>query len=252
MKTSTVLFLLTAISVAPLRAEGPSAADLAAKLSAVLEDNSSTTRLKMDLESAAGKSTLQLKAEARRTAASSEVRYLVLWPKDRKGEGFVLRKSGNQAATGSVFTPPDSLKPISQMQDPVFGSDLAYEDLVENYFAWASQSIVGEETINRAACQILESKPGKKDRTSYGGVKTWVDSKRMVPMKIEKFGTNGQLVRTITITFLAKDDLGRLVPANFRVERPGSKTTTVIEGSNIRHDISLTDATFSPEALKEK
>lgn len=252
MKIPAVLLLLIAISGSSLRAEPLSAANLAAKLSAALQDNSSTTRLKMDIESDTGKTTLQLKADARRTAAATDVRYLVLWAKERKGEAFVLRKSGKQATTGSLFIPPDSLKPISQMQDGVFGSDLAYEDLVENYFVWPNQKLVGEEAINRVACQILESKPGPGDRRSYGQVKTWIDPKRMVPLKIEKFGNNGQLVRTITITFLAKDDLGRLVPANFRVERPGSKTTTVIEGSNIKHDVSFSDAIFSPEALKGK
>lgn len=236
--------------VSPLRAESPSAADLAAKLSAVLEDNSSTARLKMDLESAAGKTTLQLKVESLRTAAAIDVRYLVLWPKERKGESFVLHKNSRQAAKGSVFTPPDSLKPISQMQDGIFGSDLAYEDLVDNYFAWSSQNIVGEETINRSGCQILESKPGPGDRTGYSRVKTWIDPKKMVPLKVEKYGSNGQLVRTITITLVTKDDLGRFIPVNLRVERPGGKTVTVLEGSNIRHDLPLTDATFSPEGLR--
>jgi len=254
MKIRTAFFLPAAaiLSLSLLRADGPSATELSGKLSAAVLDNSSVARLKMDFSANGKKTVLQLKADARRTSAASDVRYLVLWPKERKGESFVLRKSGNQAATGLVFLPPASLKPLSpsQMQDGIFGSDLAYADLVENYFAWANQSLVGEETVNRAACQILESKPGKGDRSGYGSVKTWVDTQRMVPLKIEKYAPNGQLIRRITITLCAKDDTGRLIPANFRVERPGDQSVTTMEGSNIKHDVPLTDADFSPESLR--
>ena len=47
------------------------------------------------------------------------------------------------------------------MGNGLFDSDLAYQDAVENFFAWKKQAIVGSEAINGVNCQILESKPDK-------------------------------------------------------------------------------------------
>jgi hypothetical protein len=229
-------------------------AALAAKLHEAVQDNASSVRLKLEFTSQAGeKVVLQLQAKARRTAAATDVLYQVLWPKERKGEGFLLRKSANQAAAGCVFTPPDQLRALTaaQMQDGIFGSALAYEDLVDGFYGWASQQIVGTETLGRVACQILESKPGKADRTGYSSVRSWIDVKRMVPIRVEKFGANGQMLRRITSTRIAKDDINRQVPASFSVQQAGQATETVLEGSNSKHDVSFTDADFNPEALQK-
>ena len=105
-----------------------SARDLAARLSANVQDGSSSVRLKMEIHAAAGgpKTVLQLQMKARRTKTATDLVYQVLWPKERKGESFLLRKAADRAPSGAVFVPPDSLRPISssQMKDAVFGSDL--------------------------------------------------------------------------------------------------------------------------------
>ncbi len=181
----TRLFLAAFVSLASLHAqETPDAKALAAKLADAVWDDSSTARLKMDFQPAGGEKTvLQLKINARRARGATEVHYQVLWPKDRKDGSFILRKPAGQPATGSVLT-AGTVKPVGNMQEGIFGSDLAYEDLVGNYFAWENQKITGPETIGRIPCQILESKPGKGDHSGYGSVKTWIDTKRMVPLKV--------------------------------------------------------------------
>jgi hypothetical protein len=233
--------------------EGQLAArDLADKLSANVLDGNSVLRLKMETETTGGKVVLQLQAKARRSKAVSDILYQVIWPKERKGEGFLLRQAANQAATGSVFTPPDSLRALTggQMLEGVFGSGLAYEDLVGNFFSWSSQTLAGEEVLSRVPCQILESKPGKGDETGYTMVRSWIDVKRMVPMRIEKFGAGGRMLTRILTTRVARDDTGRQVPASFTVQRAGQEALTLLEGSNSKHDVTLTDADFSTEALR--
>lgn len=233
----------------------PNAQELAAKLNANLQDGSALVRLKLETTPAAGgaKTTLQLQVKSRRTKSATDIIYQVLWPKERKGEAFLLHKSGSGAATGSVFTLPDSLQPLSaaQMKEGIFGSDLSYADLVENFFSWEQQAIVGEETIDRVPCQILESKPGGGDRSMYSKVRSWIDTKRMVPLKVEKYLASGQLGRQVTTTRVAKDDTDRPVPASVMVQRPGQTSVTELEGSNSRHDVTFTDADFTAEALRK-
>lgn len=232
----------------------PSAKDLATQLSNNIQDASSLVRLKMEVRqpAAGGKMVLQLQVRSQRTKGSTDLAYQILWPKERKGEGFLLRKSGERAPTGSVFTLPDSLAPLtaSKMNDGIFGSDLSYDDLVENFFAWENQSIVGTETVDRVLCQILESKPGGGARSGYSKVRSWIDTKRMVPLRVEKFADSGKLVKRVDTTRVAKDDTGKSVAASFSIQRPGQDSITEIEGSNIKHDVTFTAADFTPEALR--
>jgi hypothetical protein len=233
--------------------DAPSAQTLAGRLSANMMDGSSVVRLKMEIQRPAGgaKTVLQLQVKTRRTKAATEIIYSVLWPKDRKGESFLLRRPADRAPSGNTFSPPDVVRPIasSQMKDGVFGSDIAYEDLVDNFFAWEHQAIVGTETVDRVPCQILESKPDKGDRTIYARVRSWIDVKRMVPLRVEKYGASG-LVRRIDTTRVVKDDKNVHIPASLAVQRPGQDSVTEIEGTNIRHDVNFSDGDFTPDALR--
>jgi outer membrane lipoprotein-sorting protein len=91
----------------------------------------------------------------------------VLWPNERKGEAVLLRASPGRPPTGSLFVPPDKLRPhsSSQMNESLFGSDLSYEDVIENFYAWEHQAIAGTEVVDRFSCLILESKPGQSDHS---------------------------------------------------------------------------------------
>ena len=233
-------------------AAAPSAGAMAEALSAKQSDGASYIRLKMEVkQGGAVKNALQLQIKSRASRAGTELVYQVLWPKERKGEAVMLKRSGGRMASGAVFTPPDSVRPLdaSKMDDPLFGSDLSYEDVIDNFFAWEQQSIVGTETIDRVNCQILESKPGKSARSSYTSVKTWVDPRRMVPMRVEKFSGN-RLVRRIDTTRVVTDDKGRQIPANLAVHSGSGDSVTELDGSRIKHNVSFTEDEFTPEGLK--
>lgn len=253
MKPYLTLLFLTLTAFHAHSADAISANNLAAKLSALQQDGSSVVRLKMAVQGAA-KTTLQLQIKQRRTNAGTEVVYLVLWPKERAGEAVLLRKTGNQAATGSIFTPPGKMRTLdsSQMKEPLFGSDLSYADVLENFFAWQNQTIIGTEVVNRVNCQILESKPGKGQRSNYASVRTWVDASRIVPLRIEKFNGAGQLMRRIDSGRIVTDDMQRRVPASMTVSDPNRGSSTELDGSSLKHDVSFSAQEFTPEGLQQK
>jgi len=232
-----------------------SGTDLAARLSGLQEDGSSYVRLKLDVKQPPGttKVALQLQIKQRRTKAATEVVYQVLWPKERKGEAVLLRKIGDRPATGSLFRPPDTIRPITgeQMKEPLFGSDLSYEDIIENFFRWEHQTIVGTEVVDRVNCQILESKPGKGQRFSYGSVRTWVDARRLVPLRVEKYAASGELVRRIDSTKVTSDENHSHIPANLSVYGRRQDSVTELDGSRIVHDVTYADRAFTPEGLNE-
>jgi outer membrane lipoprotein-sorting protein len=229
-----------------------SASDLAARLNAWQQDGSSYVRLRMVVSEPAGKNTFQIQIKGRRTKSSTDVVYQILWPKERKGEGILLQKGAGRSTTGATFVPPNTLRSLdlSQMKEPFLDSALSYEDLVENFFAWEQQAIVGTEDVDGVSCYVLESKPGKGARSSYGKVRSWIDSRRLIPLRIEKYSASGQLARRIETSNVVTDDIGRQVPANLTVHDPRKNSTTELDGSRIRHEIRFGDEEFTAEALR--
>ena len=223
-----------------------SAAALAGKLSA---KQHGTAYVRVRMETTGSAAPLQLQIKSRASAGSAEIVYQVLFPKERKGEAVLLRRSGGRMS-GSHFVPPDQLRAIAvtQLDEPLFGSALSYEDIIDDFFAWDQQTISGSEVIDRIECQILESKPGKNHRSAYASVRTWIDPRRMVPLRIEKYGEDGKLLRRIGTTRILLDG-DESIPANLSVRGPRG-TVTSIDGSRIRRGVTFADTEFTPDGLK--
>jgi len=248
---TVALALLANLRSIAAEAEPPtmSATELATRLSAQQQDGYSYIRLRMAI-GGDGKNALQLQIKSRATKTSTDLVYQVLFPKERKGESVLLRKSGGRI-TGALFTPPAALGTLSsaKLDEPLFGSDLSYEDVIDNFFSWDHQTLVGNEAVDRVTCAILESKPGKGEHSTYSKVRSWIDLRRLVPLRVEKYGESGRLLRRIDTTRVVTDDLGRSVPANISVRGP-TGSTTELDGSRLKHGVKLTDADFSAEGLK--
>ena len=239
------LFLLP-IFVSAAEPSALSASELAARVRAK-QDGNSYVRVRM--ETGGGeKTTLQLQIKSRVLKTGADIVYQVLFPSERKGEAVLLHREGNRVS-GTLFTPPNSVRALSaaQLDEPLFGSDLSYEDVIDDFFAWDQQAVVGTDVIDRMNCQILESKPGKNHHSSYASVRTWVDTRRFVPLRIEKYGDGGKLVRRITTTRILLDS-GDSIPANLSVRGPRG-TVTEIDGSRIKRGAIFTDAEFTPDGF---
>lgn len=222
------------------------ASELAARLRAK-EEGSTFVRVRMEI---AGKDTLQLQIKSRVSQASADIVYQILFPKERKGESVLLHRGGGKFS-GTFFKPPNAIRsiPSAKLNEPLFGSDLSYEDIIDNPFTWDQQAIVGTDIVDNFPCQILESKPGKDRSSSYSSVRTWVDQRRFVPLRIEKYDSSGKVVRRINTTRILLDG-GDSIPANLSVHGPNNSVTE-IDGSRIKRGVTFADAEFTPEGLKQ-
>jgi Outer membrane lipoprotein-sorting protein len=237
---------LVALPVFALAAE--SASDLAAGLRAK-QEGSTFVRVRMQIGSRKNQ-TLQLQIKSRVSRDTSDIVYQILFPKERKGEAVLLHRSGEKFS-GTSFTPPNTVRPIAsgEINQPLLGSDLSYEDIIDNPYRWSQQAIVGSEVIDGSSCQILESKPSKGHRFSYSSVKTWVDPRRLVPLRIEKYDASGKVARRINTTRVLLDG-NESLPADLKVYGPNG-TVTEITGSRIKRGVIYSDNEFTPEGLKQ-
>ncbi|PYL50032.1 MAG: hypothetical protein DMF40_00545 [Verrucomicrobia bacterium] len=243
---ATVSVVLIAVPMFAVAEE--SASDLAAALRAK-EEGSTFVRVRMQIGSGENQ-ILQLQIKSRQSNTTSDIVYQVLFPKERKGEAVLLHRSGEKFS-GTTFAPPNTVRPIvsGQMNQALFGSDLSYEDIIDNPFRWPQQAIVGTEAIDNIQCQILESKPGKGHSSSYSSVKTWVDPRRFVPLRIEKYDSSGKVLRRINVTRVLLDGNDSL-PADLKVYGPRG-TVTEITGSRIKRGLTYANTEFTPEGLKQ-
>jgi outer membrane lipoprotein-sorting protein len=243
----TAIYLGCIAITLPASAANP-AADLAAALAAK-QEGSSFVRVRMEI-GGGDQQTLQLQIKSRVSRASADIVYQVLFPKERKGIAVLLHRSGGRIS-GTLFTPPNTVRQIAagKVTESLFGSDLSYEDIIDNPFIWDQQAIVGADVIDGTACQILESKPGKSHTSSYSSVHTWVDPRRFVPLRIEKYDASGKVVRRVNTTRILLDG-GDSIPANLSIQGPRG-TTTEIDGSRIKRDVNYAEIEFTPDGLKQ-
>lgn len=244
------LLLLAVIFAGSLHAADSdvTAADLAAR--AREPDGTAFIRMRMDVEKPPGtrKDTFQIQIKQRRSGNSFDAVYQILWPKERKGEAVLIRQSGGPAAA-TLRTVDGKTRQLSASQ-PLFDSDVAIADAAENFFAWKNQKLDGTEVVNNITCQILESKPGAGDSSIYGRVRSWIDPKRGVPLRVEKYLPSGQLARRIETTHVAPDGR-RFLPANLRIRPAQNTSSTDLDGSRLQRGVTFKDTEFSVEGLAE-
>lgn len=253
-RLSSLLLLAVPLSFASSHAQEPatapamSAQELANRIDEAMQ-GSAIIRTQLEIHFAnGGKRVLQLQIRQRRNQSATDLSYRVLWPNEYKDQLVFLHQDSGKAPTGSVVQPHQPVRSLSasQMNEGLFESDLAYQDAVENVYAWKEQALVGTETISGVNCQILESKPGSASASLYARVRSWIDPHRLVPLRIEKYSASGQLLRRIDITRVARDERHHPIPAGLTVRTPGKNTMTEFNGARIDQDVNLTDADFTP------
>ena len=192
----------------------------------------------------------QLLIKSRTEGKTTTMLYQVLWPAESKGQALLIERKGG-SVSGFLFEPPGTVKRLSAtlLAQPFFGSDLAIEDLAEDFWDWPSQKIVGEETIDKRLCTIVESRPSADAASSYSVVKTWIAPDLALPLRVDKYGKNRRLIRRITADRIVKVN-DRWTAANIIVDPDGGNSRTVLEGSKSERDLDLPAAEFTLEAIK--
>ena len=241
------LFVVTLPATEPV-SSATSAKDLANQMNAGRGGNT-LIRARLEMRAAdGGKQVLQLQIKERRTPAATDLVYLIQWPKERQGEAVFLHQDANGAPRATVVAPPAPVRDLKgpQMDEGLFRSDLSYQDAIENFFAWKDQAITGSEVINNVECQILESKPGPSDVSIYAKVRSWVDSKRLVPLRVEKYSTAGRVVRRIDTTYVARDQHDRFIPGKLTVRTTAKDSITEFDGARIEQGVKFSETDFTP------
>lgn len=137
------------------------------------------------------------------------------------------------------------------LRQSVMGSDLSYEDMMEdpkleNHY---DPVVTGTDTLRGRKCWVLEL-TAKTAEVAYHFRKMWIDKERYVPLKEELYAKGGKLLKKTEITDL-KQVQGRWYPYKMIFKdmlKSGEGTEFIIE--SITFNENIPDYLFSKAALK--
>ncbi len=137
------------------------------------------------------------------------------------------------------------------LRQPMMGSDLSYEDMMEKVKVKDAYDATVEGTgeFMDRSCWILHLKAKTAD-IAYQARKIWVDQERFIPLKEELYTKQGKLLKTVEIreVFRTKD---RWYPRKMWFKdafKTGKGTEILIH--DIEFDIEIPNSKFSKRALR--
>jgi len=151
---------------------------------------------------------------------------------------------------------PDSDRTIQisghLLRQPVMGSDLSYEDMMEDneLSNLYSAEIVAEEIFQKRECWVLHL-TAKVTEIAYQTRKVWVDKERFLALKEERFSKSGKLLKTTIIQEVFKvEDRWYPKKMTFKdVLKSGEGTEYIID--SIEFDADIPESVFSKASLRK-
>jgi outer membrane lipoprotein-sorting protein len=239
----TVLFVVLAVSFA--YSQTPSAAELLRRV----DDNEVYTTIEyegeMIIEYQNRRYVKTMKAWARENTDSfSEFTN----PEDR---GTKYLKRGGRLYVYSPDTEEVMLISGHMLKESMMGSDLSYEDTIDNEKLSARYNpvLAGSEIRNNRDCWVLDLSAKKKSE-SYPKQKLWIDKENGDCLYYELFALSGVKLKEYNLKRIETIG-GRRFPVETEIRdllRRGSKTTLVLK--NIILDQPIPDSVFSTRNLE--
>jgi outer membrane lipoprotein-sorting protein len=202
---------------------------------------------KMIIHGRRGERTVEAKSW-QRGLSDSFTEYLAP-PRDK---GTKMLKLGDQLWTYSPQTDRTILISGHMLRQSVMGSDLSYEDMMEDPLLQNiyDAEIIGTDTLSNRPVWILELK-AKKGDASYDKREIWVDQERYIVLKENLYAKSGMLLKTVEINEVMNID-GRWFPktALYKdVLKEGDGTKMIVE--SIKFNENIPEHIFSRASLRK-
>ncbi len=139
----------------------------------------------------------------------------------------------------------------SLLRQSVMGSDLSYEDMMEDPHLpnLYSAAVVSEDTLRGRDCWILDL-TAKKEDIAYNHRRVWVDKDRYVLLRENLYAESGKLLKTVDVREVMRVQ-GRWLAKSVLykdVLKDGEGTEFLVD--SIVLDADIPDYLFSKAALK--
>lgn len=226
--------------------EAPSGDAILRRVDENLGSDNKVTRARMTVRGRGGSRTVEMQSWIR-GMKESFTEYLAP-PRDR---GTKMLKLGEQLWT--YFPATDRTVSIAghMLRQSVMGSDLSYEDLMEDprLAEIYDARVEKEEEVRARPCWVL-ALSAKRPGLAYHTRQVWVDQERLVLLRENRYARSGRLLKTTEVEEVERS--GRRWIAKtvvFKDVLKGGEGTT-FELQSIEFDASIPDHVFSKASLR--
>jgi outer membrane lipoprotein-sorting protein len=239
------MVMLSAVNMQTLDAQAPSAAELLRRV----DENENYTTIQyegdMIIEYQNRRYVKTMKAWARGNT-DSFIEFIN--PEDY---GTKYLKKGARLYVYSPDTEEVMLISGHMLKESMMGSDLSYEDTIENEKLSARYTpvLIGSDTFNGRDVWLLEL-TAKKKTESYPKQKLWIDKENGDLVHYELYALSGAKLKEFTLLHVQIIE-GRRFPVEYEMRdllRKGSKTTFIMRSAVL--DKPIPDAVFSQRNLE--
>ena len=195
IKTSLLFFALSLVSPSILQAQPPTGDEILEKIDNNMSSNTQILTSKMVIHGRRGSRTIVSKSWS-----EGESKTFSEYLSPAREKGTKMLKLEDRLWIYSPSTDRTIRISGHMLRQSVMGSDLSYEDMMEDsrlrnkYIAVVEAS----EVIDERECWIVEL-TASTDDVAYNKMKLWVDKERWVPLKEELFAKSGKLLKKLEL-----------------------------------------------------
>lgn len=248
MKPSSTAGALLAAALSTAQAPPPSAEAILKKIDENQVAGSRITVYEMTIRSRRGSRTMKAQSWVQGVD-----RAFTEYLEPPREAGTKMLKLRDQLWTYSPSTDRTIQIAGHMLRQSVMGSDLSYEDLMEdpklqNLYTAA---VAGEETRLDRPCWVLELKARPGAEPSYHSRKVWVDKDRFLPLKEERYAISGKLLKTTEVTSMRQFQRRWVAErAVFKdaLKNDGGTEFTIV---SVEFDARIPDTVFSQASLRK-
>jgi len=247
LKITLIFMLVFMLGCPSIWAQQPSAETILENVDRNLSSQNRIFKSKMVIHGRRGSRTV-----AARSWAESDEKAFTEYLAPAREKGTKMLKLKDKLWMYAPATDRTILISGHMLRQSVMGSDLSYEDMMEDkkltdHYAAV---VVGTEPFDGRACWVLELSATSKE-VAYARRKIWVDQERIIPLKEELFAKSGKLLKKLELTDVVRLD-GRWFPKRMLfkdVLKKGKGTEFIID--EIQFDQQIPKYIFSKAALRK-
>ena len=174
-------------------------------------------------------------------------------PADVRGTGFLQYEYDDPNKEDDRWLYLPALKKVrrisgSSRNDYFMGTDFTYDDMGNRSVDEDHHRLLREEEVDGLACWVLESAPKDKDYM-YSKTVRWIRQDALLPIKIEFYDRQGNLLKILTAADIRKQD-GFWTIFKMEMDNIRDKHKTVLEFKEIHYDMGLEDSLFRASSLE--
>ncbi len=137
----------------------------------------------------------------------------------------------------------------SSKDNEFMGSDFTYADMEKRHPDEDVHKLLKSEKFNGEDCWVVEATPKDED-DMYSKKVAWISKSKLLPMKMDYYDEDGELLKTLTINKIQK--IGKywvITDETMHNKQKNHKTHILI--SNMKVDQGLSDSKFTQRAMRK-